>query len=83
MRMYQKESWCADMSETKYRIIWPAFEEWARENDVSLRRFAYRLGISPHTFTNYLYGFTDPPLSVCRKMSEITGISLDELLRED
>lgn len=70
------------MSEMKYKIIWPAFEKWANDNAVSFRRFAYRLGISPGTFMNYLHGFSDPPFSVCRKMSELTGIPMDELLRE-
>lgn len=70
------------MSEMKYKVIWPVFEELARDNAVSFRRFAYRLGIAPTTFMNYLHGFADPPLSVCRKMSEITGISLDKLFQE-
>lgn len=70
------------MSEMKYRIIWPAFEKWAEDNGISFKKFAYRLGISPTSFFNYLHGFSDPPLSVCRKMVEITGLSLDELLQE-
>ena len=63
----------------KYRIVWPTLERWLAENKVSVNRFGQMLDVSTNTIYHYLHGFREPTLSMCQKMADVTGMTMDEL----
>ena len=63
----------------KYRIVWPALERWLTENKISVNRFGQMLGVSTNTIYHYVRGFREPTLSMCQKMADVTGMTMDDL----
>lgn len=45
------------------------------------KEFAEKLGINQSMLSRLEKGYTDPPLSVLIKLSEVTGKSIDELVK--
>ena len=52
-----------------------------RGQNVTQEKFAKKLGIIQSTLSRLEKGYTDPSLHVLIKLSELTGKSIDELLR--
>ena len=72
----------------KYKIIYPALEAWMRANRVSIKRLTAMLAergeneVCDTTMQSYLYGLSEPRLSLCWGLVELTGIPFEELFKE-
>lgn len=84
---------CGKVSKSRFRIytpedcIWPGLRNWLNENKVSRRDLLNRMGLE-YGSTNLvclnenLKGTKDIRLSFMRKMTRISGLTLDELFGE-
>ena len=70
------------ISQTKYRIIFPALEKWMVENRFSIAEVARLLNRTPDTVSAWLYGDHEPKLSGVWAMVKLTDIPFEELFRE-
>ena len=70
------------ISQTKYRIIFPALEKWMVENRFSIAEVARLLNRTPDTVSAWLYGDHQPKLSGVWAMVKLTDIPFEELFKE-
>jgi hypothetical protein len=49
----------------------------------AVRELATLCKCSPHRLYNYIYGRTDPPLSIALTLSQHTGIAIEDLVSQD
>lgn len=73
---------------TEENCIYPNFRKWLNDNKVTRSEFSRRIGIPPSATNNrrisqYFIGCTDPRKSTVDKMLEITGMTYEELFKED
>ncbi|MCQ5130321.1 helix-turn-helix domain-containing protein [Butyricicoccus faecihominis] len=62
-------------------IIYPKLEHWMVDNRMNEKRLAAMIPASHTTVRNWLHGRTDMPLATARRLSDITGINMDELFQ--
>lgn len=62
-------------------IIYPKLEHWMVDNRMNEKRFAAMIPASHTTVRNWLHGRTDMPLGTARRISTLTGISMDDLFQ--
>lgn len=63
--------------------IYPAVNDWMRRNGVLMRDLATQLGLGPARFSAILRGMHEAqmPFEVAEKISQITGLSFNEIYR--
>lgn len=71
------------MNRRKYKIIYPSFEKWLRDHDMSITELAHSLNMVDNGLYEILYGFRQPRMNTIRKMLAFTGLTFEELFREE
>ena len=71
------------MNRRKYKIIYPSFEKWLQDRNMSIVELAHALNMVGNGLYEILYGFRQPRMSTIRKMLSVTGLTFEELFKEE
>lgn len=71
------------MNKRKYKFIYPAITRWMERRGKNVHVLAQEAQIGENGLYEILYGFRQPKLNTIRKLIEVTGISFEELFKED
>ena len=66
----------------KYRIVFPAIDDYIRRNHITIAEMARRIGVSSQKLSNWLYGMNEPKLKDCKTLVNLTGIPFETLFNE-
>lgn len=62
--------------------IFPNIDKWFVEQNMTIEKFAQRIGIYPNTFSIWMLGKHEPPLWGIRAILKETGMTFEEAFQE-
>lgn len=72
------------ISRGRRNIIYPNLKFWlAQDKNRNKTNFAKEVGVSKTSMMNYLKGRVDFPLNVVRKISDITGLTIEQVIEKE
>lgn len=60
-----------------------ALQQYLEQKSLSQDQFGKQLGVSQASVSDWLRGVNNPSIDSLKKISEITGISIDKLLADE
>lgn len=67
----------------RYRFAYPILRGYILENHLSVKGFAEKCGVSPHTMHDMLFGRATPTKTTIDKVLEATGMTYEDAFSEE